>query len=61
MDMRSVLQAGFAVPTTAPEWQSELLLRLGGSEADQCADGWIDEPQPDHLQHSPFFRPVRRT
>jgi hypothetical protein len=37
------------------------LLRLGGSEADQCADGWIDEPQPDHLQHSPFFRPVRRT
>jgi hypothetical protein len=43
MSMQSVLEASFAVPTTAPDWQSELLLRLGAIEADMLMATGMDE------------------
>ena len=37
MDMQSVLEASFSVPASTPDWQSELLLRLGADKPVEVA------------------------
>lgn len=56
MDIQAVLEATFAVPSITPDWQAELLLRLGASETDEARWVWPSEPDTAHLLPGLFPR-----
>ena len=47
MDIRSVLEAAYSMPTAAPAWQSDLLLKLELAAAARVAVTPLRDTAPD--------------